>query len=86
MAGGALLYGVIGLLAGVILGDKIREMVQQSTGFEIPKVEYASAYDSYAYPSTVDYPSTTSSSLVGKSYERDYDNANELHINHINIE
>lgn len=86
MAGGALLYGIVGLLVGVVLGDKIRSLVSEHLNFEIPKVEYASAYDAYAYPGSVEYPTTTSTSLVGKSYERDYDNANELNINHITIE
>lgn len=79
MAGNAMLYGVIGFLIGVIAGNKFREIVDPllgQVGVSIPSL-YAS------YPAGIDYPSTTASSMAGAVYERDYGNANELHINHL---
>ena len=83
----ALLYGIVGLLVGIIVGDKVRSLASEHLNIDIPSL-YASAYRAgaaSAYPASVDMD-YTASSMVGKSYERDYDNANELHLNHVTIE
>lgn len=76
MAGGNLMYVAIGFIAGVVMANTVRNLVSQHLGFDIPSF-YAS------YPAGVDYPSTTATSMAGNVYEKDYDNANELHINHL---
>lgn len=81
MAGGnALLYGVVGFLAGVVMANSVRSLVQQTVGFEIP------SFYSDAYQSEIDDYDTTRTSFVGAVSERDYDSNLETHINHINIE
>ena len=78
MAGGNLMYAAIGFIAGVVMADTVRNLAMEHLNFKIPAF-YAS------YPADVDYPSTTSTSLAGSVYERDYGNANELNINHIPV-
>ena len=77
MAENWLMLGVA-FLAGVVLGDKVKGLVSENLGFDIPSF-YAS------YPAAIDYPQTTRTSLAGNVTERDYDNANELNINHLPI-
>ena len=77
MAGNALLYGVIGFLAGVVVADKVRGLVSQTTGFDIPSL-YA-----HSYQSDIPELETTRTSFVGATTERDYDSELETHINHI---
>ena len=74
-----MLYGIVGFLAGMVLGGKVRELIAQlppPLNIDIPSF-YAS-YPAYEYP-------TTSTSMAGSVYERDYGNANELNINHVPI-
>ena len=78
MAGSNLMMIGLAFVAGVLLGDKVRSLVQENLNIKIP-----SFYGAYSYPAAIDYPSTTRTSLAGSVYEKDYDSANELHINHL---
>ena len=79
MAGQNWLYIGAAFLAGVIFSNMVRKTVGPilPAGIEIP------SFYSSSYPAAIDYPSTTRSALAGSVYERDYDNANELNINHL---
>lgn len=76
MAGSNWLMLGVAFLAGVVLADKVKGFVSENLNVQIPSF-YAS-YPAYEYP-------TTRTSLAGNVYEKDYDNANELNINHVPI-
>lgn len=73
----AILYGIIGFVAGVIFGNSVRTMIEPMLpeGITIP------SFRARSYPA-VEYD-TTRSSFAGSVTERDYDSELETHINHL---
>lgn len=70
----ALIVGLLGFVAGVLLADKVKPMIP----FELPSF-YANSY-----PANLDY--TSRSSFTGSVDASEYDSANERWNNHITIE
>lgn len=90
MAGGNLMWYAIAFLAGVVFSSSVRKAVDPILGqlpgdLSIPSF-YADSYynDTNAYPAEM-YPTTMTSFVAGNVYEKDYQNADELHINHLPI-
>ena len=79
MAGSNFMYIALAFVAGVLLGDKVRSLAQEHLGFEVPSF-YAS------YPGTVDYPTTTATTLRATVGGSDYDSSLEREINHVPID
>ena len=79
MAGSNFMYIALAFLAGVVLGNKVKELVSSNLGFDIPSF-YAS------YPAGVDYPATTATTLSASVDGSSYDSALERTINHIPID
>ena len=80
MAGGGLLWGLLGFVAGVIFSNSVRQMV----GPMLPEGMKIPSFYADSYPAEIE--DTTRSSFAGAVTERDYDSALELNINHIPME
>ena len=81
MAGSNWMYIALAFLAGVILSNSVRGAVDPMlSSFPAPFNSIPSFYASYPA-----YEYATTDAFAGNVYERDYQNANELNINHVPI-